>query len=203
MNKGEFAGCMAYLAATLNQSISEERSKQFYNLLGDLPLDVLRIACKRVVLEHPWPTFPSVAEIRQAASETILGQVAELPPAEAWRLASQAMAKIDCEIAGPYMARNREGVMTQFPSQTAAVMANLPPLVRKTVSAYGVRAWTQGREPIGVIRGQFLRMFEQNVAQFKRLALMPPALQKEIEAKSPASLPSVAHNALSQIGVEK
>jgi hypothetical protein len=197
MNRKDFAACLAYVETACKTPLSDKEAEVYWDLLRDLPLDVLRIACKRVVLEHPYKSFPSIAQLRQAASETILGQVAELAPAEAWRLASQAMSKIDPEISGPYSLNGKE-----YPSQTVAILASLPLLVRKTVSAYGIRSWTHGREQVGVVRAQFLKMFEQNVAHHKRLALMPDALKREIEAKSQAQTPSVAHASLAQIGLE-
>ena len=198
MTAKDFATVMAYLEAGINQPLPKNRAEVYWDLLKDLPVDVMRTAAKRVLLEHQWSTFPSVAQLRQAASETILGQVAELPPAEAWAQAWNAVGRIDPEIQGPYIMNGKE-----YPSQTAAIMDSLPLLVAKTINAYGIRALTHGQEPIGVIRGQFLKMFDQITTKHKRLALMPPALQKEIEQQNKGTLPAQAQQAFGQIGVER
>lgn len=203
MTAKDFTTCMAYLEVGINQPLPKNRAEIYWDLLNDLPIDVLRTAAKRVLLEHQWATFPSVAQLRQAASDTILGQVAELPPAEAWAQAWKAVTRIDPEVSGPYMMRDKEGVMRQYPSQTAAIMDSLPFLVAKTINAYGIRALTHGQEPIGVVRGQFLKMFDQITTKHKKLALMPPALKREIEQQNKGTLSAPVQQALGQIGLER
>lgn len=188
MKSLEFAEVMAYISAATTKPLSPEAAEVYYDLLGDLPAEVLRVAAKRVVLEHRWATFPSVAELREAASETMRGQVKELSPAEAWDLAWGAVA---------YMDPEQEG-------SVARVTAGLPPLVVETMQAFGVPALCYGKEPVGVIRGQFLKMFEQLAARDRRMALLPASLKHAIASigSIQPALPASALTSLAHIGVE-
>jgi hypothetical protein len=199
MTSLEFAKVMNYIANMIGKPIgatpkeADARMEGYWELLKDLRLDILQAAAKRVVLEHKWNTFPTVAEIRELATQTAAGTIAELPPAEAWRLASEAIAKIDPEIRGPYRMRGRDGVMREFPSQAEAVLDRLPPIVTRAIRAYGLHPMCFGQEPMGVVRGQFLRIYEQLAEQEKKSASLPAALVKEIQAKQAAlPAPSVA-----------
>src|SRR5262249_4373334 len=131
----------------------------------DLPLDVLKLAAKRVVLEHRWATFPTVAELRAAAAETMQGQVAELSPAEAWAIAWRVVGSTDPEVEGSFQ-RASKGV---------------PPLVVEAIRAFGLNSLCYGKEPVGVVRGQVLKVYEQLAAREQRTALMPASVRAAIE----------------------
>lgn len=199
MTRKQFAEIMAYIAAGVEKGPSPETAAVYYAALGDLPLDVFRAAAKVVILNHGFKSFPLAYQLRQAASDIVLGQIAELPPAEAWRLAWEAVGRIDPDIQGPYTVRNHEGVMTEFPSQKVAVIANLPPLVAKTLRAYGLQSMIGGKESVSIVRSQFIKMFEQIAAQHKKLALMPEALAKEIESRATPAIGKI----VDAIGVER
>lgn len=197
MNRKEFAQTLAYVETAVKTPLSDKEAEVYWDALRDLPLDVLRIACKRVVLEYEYKSFPSIATLRKAAAETILGQVAAISPDEAWGIAWQAAGRLDLENShSPYFVNGKE-----WPSRTAWVMSSVPPLVARAMTNFGLAALAHGKDPVGVMRGQFLKCFEQQIEKRRRLALIPAALQREIEQNS-ATLPTVAHTALGQIGVE-
>ncbi len=164
MNRQEFAAVMAYLSLATKQPFPREAMEVYWDLLGDLPLEVLQIAAKRVALEHPWPSFPSVAELREAAAETMRGKVSEMSAAEAWRLAWQAVGVIDLEVDGS-LKRATE---------------RLPALVLEAMKVFGIAALVGGKEPVGVVRAQFTKIFDQLQAREKRLALLPAPLKTAI-----------------------
>lgn len=166
MTYGEFASTIGYIELGCRQKISRESLDVYFELLGDLPSEAFQIAAKRVVLEHPWATFPSIAELRLAAAEALQGHVSELSPSEAWHLAWKAAGKIDLDIPGSADFHCR----------------NLPPIVSEAMAAFGVPSLVNGKDPVGVIRGQFIKIFEQLQARDRRLALLPNALKGQIKA---------------------
>ena len=157
---------MAYIATAINKPLSADAAEIYFELLGDLPADVLKVAAKRVLLEHPWSTFPSVAELRQAASETLRGSLTDLSASEAWAQAWKAVGRIDLDISG----------------SAERALAKLPPLVVEAMRTMSIPAMVNGKEPVGVIRGQFLKVYEQLAAREKRLALLPGPVKQSIAA---------------------
>lgn len=185
MTRAEFTRVVAYLAAGTGKALPADSLEVYFDCLGDLPFELMMLAAKRVVLEHPWHTFPSIAELRQAASESARGQVAELSPAEAWSKAWRAIGDTDPEVEGSF-ARAVEG---------------LPPIVVEAIRAYGVQSMCYGKEPVGVVRGQFLKIYEQLAARDKRLSLYPAPLKKAVEGVA-KPLPGKVLAALDGIGGE-
>lgn len=186
MTKLEFLPIMAYIGAGIGKRLEEASMDVYYDLLGDLPKDVLQTAAKRVCLEHKWATFPSVAELREAAAETIRGEKKSLSAAEAWELAWNATKKIDLEIEGSF----------------DRACANVPPLVIEAMRSFGLAALIYGEEPVGVVRGQFMKIFEQISARDHRLTLLPQSVKASIEkiGRDHQQLPSVPLKLIQDIG---
>ncbi len=197
MTRKEFAATMAYLAAGCGKSLPDASMEVYFDLLGDLPVEALKAAAKRVSLEHKWATFPSVAELREAASETMRGQVKDISPAEAWEIAWAVACRHDPNQSGEYVSNGKK-----FPSQWAAITDGMPQIVLDAINAFGARALIYGQEPIGVLRGQFLKAFEQIAARHKRQALLPASLKKEIESNGKAKLPAPVRHAIADLGKE-
>jgi hypothetical protein len=160
----EFARTMAFLEAACGKTMPKESAMVYFELLGDLPNEVLEVAAKRISLEHKWATFPSIAEIREAASETMRGSVRDLSAAEAWQLAWDAAGKIDLEIQGSLERRT----------------AGLPEIVLQAMRAFGLPALVYGKEPLSIVRAQFIKIFEQLAGRERRMALMPASLKNDI-----------------------
>lgn len=177
-------GCMGYIAAGIGKVLSSESLTVYFDCLGDLPVGVLQLACKRVVLEHKWATFPTVAEIREAATKTSHGELTELSPAEAWQLAWRVVANTDPEIDG------------SFTRATAGV----PDLVVRSIRAMGLTALCYGEEPVGVVRAQFIKVYEQLAARKRTEALMPASVRQAIEGIG--KLPPEVRGAIAGIGEE-
>jgi len=175
MTRTEFARVMTFITAAIGKPLAVESLEVYYELLGDLPLDALQASAKRVVLEHKWATFPSVAELREAASETMRGQVKELSSAEAWDMAWRAACSIDLDMVGPYQSGDK-----LYSSQAEYMLEAIQPLVLEVMHAYSLPALCYGKEPVGVIRGQFMRIFEQLAARDRRTALLPASLVNDI-----------------------
>lgn len=184
MTRQEFASVMSYIGLAIRQELSSESMEVYFDLLQDLPRDVLQTAARRALLEHRWPTFPTVAELRTAAAQTQRGEVKGLSPAEAWGLAWRAVSKIDPEIGGPYHVGDRV-----YRTQADSILEGLPPLVREAIESMGLPSLCYG-EPVGVIRGQFMKTFEQLAARDERAALLPASVKQAIEGRgaAPAAL---------------
>ena len=164
MTKAEFSKIIAYLALAIGKPLSAESTEVYYDLLGDLDPIVFLNAAKRVVLEHPWSTFPSVAELRSAAISSSQGTLTPISPAEAWELAWRAAGGIDLDISGSCERRCK----------------NLPPLVYRAMCAYGIASLVNGKEPVMAVRAQFMKIYEQFQARSFRESLMPANLKAEI-----------------------
>lgn len=176
MTRPEFSVVMNYLRVAIGKDLTADALEVYFDLLGDLPADVLQLAARRVLLEHKWATFPSVAELRAAAAETVRGEVKELSAFEAWGLARRAAAQIDLEVDG----------------SAERAMKNLPALVREAMRIFGLPSLCVGGgddfegnprrvDPVSVQASQFVKIYEHLAARDRRAALMPPAMRKAIE----------------------
>lgn len=201
MTRIKFGIIIAYLESGCGKSLTPKATDVYFDLLGDLDAEVLRTAARRVLLEHRWATFPSIAELREAAAETQRGEVATIPPAKAWEIAWAAAGKIDLDMTGPHWHAG-----TVYPSQAESVLADVPPEVREAMKAYGLPALCYGAEPVGVIRAQFSKIYEQLASTAKRQALIPAAMKGHIEAigrACDARLPDRTVRQIQTIGKEE
>lgn len=168
MSREEFLKAVAYVTAACGKALAPASLEVYFDCLGDLPYDVMLTAAKRVVLEHKFATFPTVAEFREAAAETLRGRVKELSAAEAWEAAWAVVRNTDPEIEGSFARATRD----------------TPPLVVEAIRAFGLQALCYGKEPVGVVRGQFLKIFEQLAARDRRAALLPAPVKLAIEERA-------------------
>ena len=183
MTRVEFGVVIAYLEAVCGKQLPPVAMEPYFDLLGDLPAEVLKTAAKRVAIEHPWATFPSIAELRAAAVETMRGLVKELSPAECWEIAWSATRCLDLEV----------------PCTIERTTQKLPPIVLECMQAFGIPALVYGKEPVSVVRGQFMKIAEQLLARDRREALLPSSVKREIAAQRPPALAGV----IGLIGTEK
>lgn len=185
MSNIEFAEIIAYITAACGKSLPTASQVVYFDLLGDLPADAFRAAAKRVVLEHPWNTFPSVAELRQATAEQLRGDVQELAWPEAWEMAWRAIANMDPELEG----------------SIERCLARLPKIVADAVNAMGVNNLCYGSEPVAVIRAQFRDTFVPIAARERRKALFTPAMIADLDkTKDRQALPASVKLAIEGIG---
>lgn len=167
MTREEFVRVTNYITAGCGKHLGPESLEVYFDLLGDLDAPTLLVAAKRVLLRHKFPTFPTIAELREAATLTQAGEVTSLSSAEAWSLAWDAAARTDPEITGSF----------------ERATAGLPPLVVRAMRAFGVNALCYGSEPITVIRAQYMRVYEQLAAREREAAVLPAATKRAIAAQ--------------------
>ena len=169
MTRSEFAEIMNYIALAIDKSLPAASQEVYFDLLGDLPAENLRRAARQVIVEHPWHTFPSVNELRKAATAAD-----HIHAASAWELAWNAIKGIDLE-----------------QEHTLKRLANLPPLVKRAMIGFGLPSMIHGKEPVAVLRQRFMDFFEKIQASelrdkllpesAKPTALMAPALKRLTE----------------------
>lgn len=182
MTNIECARVLAYLEAGCGKSLTAESKVVYFELLGDLSFEVGMIAARRVLAEHRWHSFPTIAEFREAAVATMRGEVMELSESEAWSLAWRIAQRTDPELSGSF--------------DRACRLVNAPPIVIEAIQTFGLLNLCYGKEPVGVIRGQFLKVFGQLAARQRRLALMPPSVAASLSSADHRPLPSPVRQAI-------
>lgn len=162
LHRESFAQAMALVSAGVGIEITKLQAEVYYELLGDLPMEVLRLACKRAVVEHRYHTLPPVGLLRELAVEIM--EPRELEADEAWARLRGALARI---------------CYTMNVEEVREIKATVPALAREVAERIG---WNQIRDgKAEVVRGQFLRLYDARRAQRKRVELLPPKLAMEIE----------------------
>lgn len=189
MTHAEFATCMGIIGKAIGKPLEPDRQEVYFDLLGDLLCEIMKAAAARVCLQHRWATFPLPAELREAAA-ALTAPETEITPAEAWDMAWSAAARIDLGVKGRHRVKIN-GEWRDFESQADSVLSQLPPIVAHAMQAFSIPALCHGEEPTGVVRGQFLKMFEQIAARGKREALLPAELRPQIDRQAERS-PQVA-----------
>jgi hypothetical protein len=164
MTREQFSEIMAYLGAGIQKPISPSSLGVYFDLLGDMSYEIGKLAVRRVLLEHRWATFPSVAELQEAAKASEKGQITELSAVEAWEMAWRAIGNIDPDVDGSIQRS----------------MVKLPKLVAATIQAMGVNNLCYGQEPVAVIRAQFVKAYETLAARDKRASLFTPAMLNDL-----------------------
>jgi hypothetical protein len=165
MRKSDFIAVIAYLEAGCARQFPKQSMDVYFDLLGDLDATVFQAAARIVVLEHPWHTFPSIAELREAAATVSEGQLTRMTAAEAWETAWNAIKRIDPE---------RKSSMEQY-------FDPLPPLVKRAIQSYGLCSLCFGKEAISIVRAQFMRIFDELSESQARRDLLPLALKENVQ----------------------
>lgn len=159
--KNEEAGALVALAAANFPHIQEKdlgpTVALWREMLSDLPFDLAKAALIKVLVTAKF--WPTVAEIREAAAE--LSRPAALTPAEAWAQVITAIRK------------------DWKPDQ-------LHPTVREALVGFGGLDRVGMSENIDVIRGQFLKVYEQYAYREKEHVLLPPSVRQLVERAAKA-----------------
>jgi hypothetical protein len=142
-----------------NFKLDKEVIAVWHEMIGDLDFTLAQMAVKKLISESPFP--PTIHDIRRRAMEA---QFPDLPtPAEAWGIVNRAMRK-----HGRYDAeRGLDG---------------LPHIVREAAECIGFREMCESEDPDGVLRGQFMKVYEQVLNRRKGEHILPLPLQNQIKA---------------------
>ena len=158
MTKGEVAKLLAVLAASYPRfEVDDLKVQVWHEMLGDLDYSLASLAIKRLILESTFP--PSIAEVRKAAVEIQTPE--QTTGAQAWGEVIRAIRN--------YGVYREEEALSSMSPRTAYV-----------VKCMGWREICMGEES-GVIRGQFLKMYQQVAEREQKEQLLPPAMRREIK----------------------
>lgn len=158
MKKTETVQLLAVVnAAFPNMQVTEATVKLWHELLGDLDFNLAIAATKKLILESSYP--PTIADIRKRAAEIMTPQ--EIDAAEAWGEVERAIRKYGyyCE---------------------SEALESMSPQVARVVRYIGWREICLSEEP-GVVRGQFLKMYQQVSEREQKMRLLPQSLRDEIQ----------------------
>ena len=158
MTRAETAKILAVLAASYPKfEVDDVKVQVWYEMLGDLEYSVVNIAIKKLIMQNTFP--PAIAEVRKAVTELMNPE--QVTSSEAWGEVTRAIRNY-----GYY--REEEA------------LASMSPITAQLVRYMGWREICMS-EDIGVIRGQFLRMYEQIATREQEKQLLSPTMQTEIK----------------------
>lgn len=158
MTKGEVAKLLVVLAASYPRfEVDDVKVQVWYEMLGDLDYAVASMVVKKIIMQNTFP--PAIAEVRKAVTELMNPE--QVTSSEAWGEVTRAIRNY-----GYY--REEEA------------LASMSPITAQLVRYMGWREICMS-EDIGVIRGQFLRMYEQIATREQEKHLLPSEMQVEIK----------------------
>lgn len=163
MTKNEAARILAVIAAAYPRFQVDSEGltlSVWHEMLGDLDYKLVQIAVQKLILESPFP--PTISDVRKQVVEIIQDPDDNVDGASAWGEVVQAIRNY-----GYY--------------RTEEALNSLSPRVRKVASMIGWREICTCEEP-GVVRGQFIKMYETYAAREKQDALLPNRLREQIYA---------------------
>lgn len=129
----------------------------WFELIKDIPKQLVVEAIKSYAASHVWA--PSIAEIRAEALKAVNPELS-IGPDEAWGMVVQAIRKYG-------YTRPQEA------------LASLPEPVARCVERFGWRELCLSEEP-DVVRGQFRRAYETQLAREKSDALIPAQVRQNL-----------------------
>ncbi|AYO30828.1 hypothetical protein D2962_09570 [Biomaibacter acetigenes] len=132
----------------------------WFEMLKDVPYKVAEKALFKILATAKY--FPTVAEMREAIMEITTPQTETA--AEAWGEVERAI-----RLYGYY--------------RQAEALASMSPRTAKVVKYMGWQEICLSEEP-GVVRGQFLKMYEQVAEREQKERLLPAALKEDIKRLS-------------------
>jgi hypothetical protein len=159
MVRSEVAKLLAVLAAAYPRfEVNELTERIWFEMLQDIPYQVAQVAIKKLILESPYP--PAIADVRKQAMEIITPPEEKLDAAQAWGEVERAI-----RFYGYY--------------REAEALASMSPRTAKVTKWMGWQEICMSEEP-SVIRGQFLKMYQQIQTRDKEETLLPESLKNGI-----------------------
>jgi hypothetical protein len=195
VTKQEFAEVIAFLELATGKPIHDDpaqalsRTKLYFQMLGDLPLESLRLAAERLVCERKWASFPQVAELRELAASSDRGEITTTSAGEAWGIAIKACADCDIEVEG--------SVSRSFAKH------GVTPMIEEAIRRFGFMS-LYNPENMESMRAQFRDIWNAMIEQDRRVGILPQAVRERITKREngPGTLSSPIAGLLRGIGVE-
>ena len=158
MVKIEVCKLLAVIAAVYPRfEVDEFKQNVWLEMLQDVPYELAQVCVKKLILESHYP--PAIADIRKQVAEISTPKSEKLDGATAWGEVTKAIGWY-----GSY--------------GTEEALASMSPRIVRMI---GWREICMSEE-LGVIRGQFLKMYEQVSAKERQELLLPESLKSQINA---------------------
>jgi len=158
MTKKEMTVILAVLKEAYKDfQITETKIDLWFNLLGDLDFKIVQVAVKKLILESPF--IPTISDIRKQAIEIMHPSID----------ATEAYGEV------------RRAIKEYGYDNAYEALGSMSPLTRKVCEYIGWQNICLSEEP-SVVRGQFLRMYEQLREKEQKEMLLPEGLKMQIKA---------------------
>jgi len=131
----------------------------WYELLGDLDFKIVKIAVEKLIIQSPY--VPAISDIRKQVVEIMHPSID----------ATEAYGEV------------RRAIKEYGYDYAPEAFGSMSPLTRKVCEYIGWQNICLSEEP-SVIRGQFLKMYEQLREREQKEMLLPEGLKKEMLALS-------------------
>lgn len=163
----EWQPIAAFLSSGIGKEWDATQARVWFGILEDLPAEAVKAAVTLYLAEAQFPGFPPPGAIRLRAVTLLATGGGPQSAVEGWELARKSAADY-CE----YDAERSRKAVEALDSVTAQTVRSLG----------GLRAIAHSTN-VSVIRGQFMRAWDQNVRTRTTAPLLPaPAEVKRIKA---------------------
>ena len=160
MTKKEMAVILKILTDTFKDfEANDSKFAIWYELLGDLDFKIVKIAVEKLIIQSPY--VPAISDIRKQVVEIMHPSID----------ATDAYGEV------------RRAIKEYGYDYAPEAFGSMSPLTRKVCEYIGWQNICLSEEP-SVIRGQFLKMYEQLREREQKEMLLPEGLKKEMLALS-------------------
>lgn len=160
MTKAEVVKLLTITSAIYPKfEVSEIKIELWADLIGDIPFPIAQAALKKVMLTSEFP--PTVAQIRKAAVDITISKESILDAGKAWGEVQKAISKWGWP----------------EPEKAYAMMS---PLTQQVAKQLNWNEICKCEEP-GVIRGQFMRMYDNLKHRVEQERLLPEGFKQKIQ----------------------
>lgn len=129
-------------------------------MFQDAEFNIALVAIKKLILESPFP--PTIADVRKQVAEITTPKVNQIDAGQAWGEVMRAVKN--------YGFYDPEGALK-----------SMSPVTQEVVKRISWREiCMQEEEKMGVLRGQFLRIYDSMAQRQKQDALLPLTMQAQI-----------------------
>lgn len=160
MTKSEVAKILTIIANMYSKfEVNPVKAELWHDMLKDIPYELAQMAVKKVMLTSEFP--PNIAQIRKAVAEITTNKEDSIDAGQAWGEVQRAIQKWG------------------WPEPEKA-MQMMSPLTRRVVEQLSWREICTAEE-IGVIRGQFMKMYNIIAERQKEAKLLPKTFNDDIK----------------------
>lgn len=129
-------------------------------MFQDVDFNIVLVAVKKLIFESPYP--PTIADVRKQVADILTPKENKIDAGQAWGEIMKAV--------GNYGFYDSEGALKSMSPLTQAVVKRI--------------SWReicmQEEDKMGVLRGQFMKMYDSIAQRQKQDALLPLSIQAQI-----------------------